>query len=159
MADKDPNNGSNTNIIIEDCTYGFCHSGLTCGSESIHNRNIILRRCKISNATRLLWLKMRPDTPQHYEIYPGGRHHRRCQEHAAHQTVDTVLRPQRPQGHPPLTCQQRDAAQYQLSCDIFFNVRKSDQYELKDFTFENLNIKQRMPNATKRLSLILSGRR
>ena len=34
----------------------------------------------------------------------------RCQEHAAHQTVDTVLRPQRPQGHPPLTCQQRDAA-------------------------------------------------
>ena len=29
-ADKDPNNGSNTNIIIEDCTYGFCHSGLTC---------------------------------------------------------------------------------------------------------------------------------
>ncbi len=66
-ADKDPGNGSNTNIIIEDCTYGFCHSGLTCGSESIHNRNIILRRCKISNASRLLWLKMRPDTPQHYE--------------------------------------------------------------------------------------------
>ena len=45
-----------------------------------------------------------------------------------------------------------------LSCDIFFNVRKSDQYELKDFTFENLNINKNA-NATKRLSLILSGRR
>ena len=24
-ADQDPNNGGNSNIIIEDCTYGFCH--------------------------------------------------------------------------------------------------------------------------------------
>lgn len=66
-ADKDPNNGGNENIIIEDCTYGFCHGALTFGSESIHNRNIILRRIKINHAERLLWLKMRPDTPQNYE--------------------------------------------------------------------------------------------
>lgn len=66
-ADQDPNNGGNSNIIIEDCTYGFCHGALTCGSESIHNRNIILRRIHITNANRLLWLKMRPDTPQQYE--------------------------------------------------------------------------------------------
>ena len=31
------NNGENRNIIIEDCTYGFCHSMLTCGSASLHN--------------------------------------------------------------------------------------------------------------------------
>lgn len=66
-ADKDPNNGGNQNIIIEDCTYGYCHGALTFGSESIHNRNIILRRIKINHAERLLWLKMRPDTPQNYE--------------------------------------------------------------------------------------------
>lgn len=66
-ADKDGNNGGNMNIIIEDCTYGFCHGVLTFGSESVHNRNIILRRIKIKNAERLLWLKMRPDTPQNYE--------------------------------------------------------------------------------------------
>lgn len=66
-ADRDENNGSNINIIIEDCTYGFCHGALTFGSESVHNRNIILRRIKINNAERLLWLKMRPDTPQNYE--------------------------------------------------------------------------------------------
>ena len=67
QADKDATNGENKNIIIEDCTYGFSHSALTCGSESIHNRNIILRRCTLSNVSRLLWLKMRPDTPQRYE--------------------------------------------------------------------------------------------
>ncbi len=66
-SDKDPNNGMNENIIIEDCEYGFCHGALTFGSESIHNRNIILRRTKVSNAERLLWFKMRPDTPQNYE--------------------------------------------------------------------------------------------
>ena len=67
LADKDKNNGGNYNIIIEDCTYGFCHGALTFGSESVHNRNIILRRIKILSAQRLLWLKMRPDTPQNYE--------------------------------------------------------------------------------------------
>ena len=128
-ADKDPNNGSNTNIIIEDCTYGFCHSGLTCGSESIHNRNIILRRCKISNATRLSRYAAT------LRIYPGGRHHRRCQEHAAHQTVDTVLRPQRPQGHPPLTCQQRDAAQYQPELRHILQRQKVRPIRIEGFHF------------------------
>jgi len=66
-ADKDPDNGSNQNIIIEDCTYGYCHGALTFGSESVHDRNIILRRIKVNHAERLLWLKMRPDTPQNYE--------------------------------------------------------------------------------------------
>ena len=53
-ADQDKkNNGSNRNIIIEDCIYGFCHSALTCGSESIHDHNIVLRRCRLDNAKRL----------------------------------------------------------------------------------------------------------
>lgn len=62
-----PENGSNERILIEDCIYGFCHGCLTCGSESVHNRNIILRRGRILDGMNLLWLKMRPDTPQHYE--------------------------------------------------------------------------------------------
>lgn len=66
-ADVDPNNGENRNIIIEDNTFGFCHSALTCGSESIHNYNIIFRNSTVKDASRLLHLKMRPDTPQHYE--------------------------------------------------------------------------------------------
>lgn len=66
-ADEDPDNGSNTNILIEDITFGFCHSTFTCGSENIHTRNVLVRNCTVDNAQRLLFLKMRPDTPQKYE--------------------------------------------------------------------------------------------
>lgn len=66
-ADENPNNGSNTNILIEDITFGFCHSTFTCGSENIHTRNVLVRNCTVDNAQRLMFLKMRPDTPQKYE--------------------------------------------------------------------------------------------
>lgn len=66
-ADTLPENGINERILVEDCHYGFCHGCLTCGSDSVHNRNILVRRLKVDRARNLLWLKMRPDTPQHYE--------------------------------------------------------------------------------------------
>ena len=66
-ADLDPNNGPNERIIIEDNEFGFCHSVLTCGSESIHNRNIIVRDNKINGAWQLTHFKLRPDTPSLYE--------------------------------------------------------------------------------------------
>ena len=66
-ADEDADNGPNFNILIENNEYGWCHSVLTCGSESIHDRNVIMRNCKIDGANRMLFLKMRPDTPQKYE--------------------------------------------------------------------------------------------
>lgn len=66
-AKADSDNGLNERIIIEDCIYDFCHGCLTCGSEAIHNRNIIMRNICINNGYNLLWLKMRPDTPQLYE--------------------------------------------------------------------------------------------
>ena len=66
-ADTAPENGSNERILIEDCVYGFCHGCLTLGSESVHNRNILFRRIKVSTGFNMLWLKMRPDTPQRYE--------------------------------------------------------------------------------------------
>lgn len=66
-AKADSDNGLNERIIIEDCIYDFCHGCLTCGSEAIHNRNIIMRNIRINNGYNLLWLKMRSDTPQLYE--------------------------------------------------------------------------------------------
>lgn len=66
-AKANSDNGLNERIIIEDCIYDFCHGCLTCGSEAIHNRNIIMRNIRINNGYNLLWLKMRPDTPQLYE--------------------------------------------------------------------------------------------
>lgn len=140
-ADKDENNGGNSNVIIEDCTYGFYHSGLTFGSESIYNRNIILRRCKISNASRLLWLKMRPDTPQHYEYIlvedVTGNAKSLLYIKPWTQFFDLKGRKDMPLSYSNnVTLRNID-----FECDVFFNVSKSEQYQLKDFTFENLNVK------------------
>lgn len=66
-ADSDPHNGRNERILIEDCSYGFCHGCLTFGSECIHSRNVLLRRVTVDASLNFLWFKMRPDTPQLYE--------------------------------------------------------------------------------------------
>ena len=66
-ADKAPENGPNARIIVEDCHFGRVHSCLTLGSESIEDRNVVLRRSHSDAAGAILHLKLRPDTPQHYE--------------------------------------------------------------------------------------------
>ncbi|MBO9204287.1 MULTISPECIES: rhamnogalacturonidase [Niastella] len=148
-ADKDPNNGSNENIIIEDCIYGFCHGVLTLGSESIHDRNIILRRIKINNAERLLWLKMRPDTPQDYEYV--------LVEDVEGNDIGNFLfiRPWTQFFDLKGEKASRDSysrhiimRNIKLDCNNFFNVGVAENrnnvnafnYKLADFTFENLNI-------------------
>ena len=144
-ADTAPENGSNERILIEDCEYGFCHGCLTCGSESIHNRNIVLRRIRIGNAARLLWLKMRPDTPQRYEYI----------------TVDGItgtvtnflyVKPWTQffdlQGRTDMPLSYADHITMQnctLQCKTFFAVARSDQYRLSNFTFANLDIAAEQP--------------
>ena len=59
-ADADENNGGNSNIIIEDCTYGFCHRALPCGSGSVHIRNIFFLGFPFTGEHRLLWLRFGP---------------------------------------------------------------------------------------------------
>lgn len=66
-ADTDPDNGTNSNILIEDCWFGPGSAMVTFGSECVGGRNLILRNCVTEGSTRVLWLKMRPDTPQNYE--------------------------------------------------------------------------------------------
>ena len=139
-ADKDPDNGANRNILIEDCTYGFCHSALTCGSEAIHCRNIVLRNCHIDNANRLLWLKMRPDTPQNYEYIRvegiTGNAKSFLYIKPWTQFFDLKGRKDIPLSYGShVTMQDID-----FECDVFFNVEASDQYLLSDFLFKNLRI-------------------
>lgn len=139
-ADKDPNNGENRNIIIEDCNYGFCHSALTCGSESIHNYNIILRRCTIQEASRLLWLKMRPDTPQHFEYITvediKGEAKSFLVVKPWTQFFDLKGRTDMPVSHSNNVTMRN----IEFKCNTFFDVKQSEQYKLENFTFENLNI-------------------
>jgi len=140
-ADTDPNNGENTNILIEDSEFGFCHSALTCGSESIHNKNVILRNIKVQDAVRLLWLKMRPDTPQHYEYITveniKGQAHSFLYVKPWTQFFDLKGKEQVPISYSDhITMKNID-----LDCEIFFDVAITEHDRLSDFTFENLNIR------------------
>lgn len=65
-ADLDPDNGMNERVLLEDCFFGHGPGVLTFGSECLGAKNIILRNAQVHGADRLVWFKMRPDTPQEY---------------------------------------------------------------------------------------------
>ncbi|MEN2413197.1 rhamnogalacturonidase [Flavobacterium mesophilum] len=139
-ADKDPNNGPNKNVIIEDCNFGFCHSALTNGSEAIHNRNIIMRNCKIDGASRMLWLKMRPDTPQNYEYIRvediKGEAKTGLAVFAWKQFFDLKGRPDVPLSYGDNVTLKN----IELKCDTFYGVENDPNVRLSNFTFENINV-------------------
>lgn len=144
---KSEGNGGNENIIIEDCTYGFCHGCLTCGSESIYDHNIILRRINVNDANNLLWLKMRPDTPQRYEYITveeiTGNVKNFLLIKPWTQFYDLKGRKDTPMSYSDNIVMRN----IDLDCDVFFNVEpKTDQYILTNFTFENLNIRAKKPD-------------
>ncbi len=139
-ADQDPNNGPNQNILIENCNFGWCHSVITCGSESVHTRNVLLRNCKIEGVSRLIFLKMRPDTPQLYEYI----------------TIDNVegsaktgiyINPWRQfydlkgRETPPVSVSKNITFKnLKLDCKTFASIGITEFDSLKNFTFENLVI-------------------
>lgn len=141
-ADKDQNNGTNSNIIIEDNNFGFCHSALTFGSESIHSYNVIFRRNKVDGPKRLLQLKMRPDTPQLYENIL-------LEDITGNVGNMLFIKPWTQffdlKGENDIKLSYARSVKLKninLTCEVAFNVQKSNQYLLSDFTFENLNIKE-----------------
>ncbi len=139
-ADKDPLNGENTNILIEDCEFGFCHAALTSGSEALHNKNILMRNCVVNEATRLLWLKMRPDTPQKYEYITleniKGQAHSLIYVKPWTQFFDMKDRKDTPVSYSEnITLKNID-----LKCDTFFDIAINQYVKLKNFNFENLNV-------------------
>nr|WP_321450669.1 glycosyl hydrolase family 28 protein [uncultured Carboxylicivirga sp.] len=140
-ADKDTTNGENTNIIIEDCEFGFCHAALTCGSESIHNKNIVMRNCKVDEAKRLLWLKMRPDTPQKYEYITveniTGQAYSMIYVKPWRQFFDLKGREEVPLSYSDHITMKN----IKLDCEIFFDINITEYDKLSNFTFEDLTIK------------------
>lgn len=141
-ADIAPENGENQRILVEDCVYGFCHGVLTCGSESVHNRNVLVRRCNMQGVSNLLVLKMRPDTPQHYEYITiermTGKTTRFLNINPWMQFYDLGDRKDIPLSYADhVTFRDCD-----VDCTIYLHVApKEDQYRLSDFAFERLNIR------------------
>lgn len=141
-ADTLPENGSNDRVIIEDCEYGFCHGALTCGSEAIHCRNVIMRRIKVGRVLNLIWMKMRPDTPQRYEYITF--------EDIEGNAVNfitivpwTQFYDLKDRTDIPLSYADRITVRNcSYQCDTFFHIMAEPaQYALSNFTFERLHIR------------------
>ena len=135
-ADKDENNGPCERILIQNCRYGRVHGCLTLGSESVHDRNVILRNCHTERANRVLWLKMRPDTPQHYEYVLVENITGRCERFLFVNPWTQFFKPG-DREMPLSRCNNITMRNIQLECSAkMLDVKTSDKYELVDFTLD-----------------------
>ena len=140
FADLAEENGPNYSIIIEDCRFGKTHGCLTLGSESIHDRNVIMRRCVTENTLSVLWLKLRPDTPQRYE-------HILVEDITGKSGIVLKVLPwtqyydKKPRADMPVTrCEGIALRNINVASPEPVKVELSDQYVLKDFTWDGKDI-------------------
>ncbi len=66
-AAEDKDSPAVEHIRVRNCTFKRGGGVLTCGSEATTIRDVIAEDCKITGSVRIATLKLRPDTPQHYE--------------------------------------------------------------------------------------------
>lgn len=140
-ADKAPENGPNNNILIQNCHYGKVHGCLTLGSESVSDHNVIIRNCHADDANRVLWLKMRPDTPQHYEYVTVDGFTGKAGSFLVIRPWTQFFQPEKREDMPKSRCNNIVMRNINMDCRNFFDVGASDKYDLQDFTFENIDVK------------------
>jgi polygalacturonase len=140
-ADKDPDNGEVSNVLVQNCHYGFVHGCVTLGSESLHDWNVILRNCTVDEANNVLWLKMRPDTPQHYEYVTVENLTGNCRNFLLIKPWTQFFKPEQRDDMPLSQCNNIVIRNIRnMQCNTFYAVSPSDKYLLKDFTFENIDV-------------------
>ena len=135
-ADKDETNGDCERILIQNCHYGKVHGCLTLGSESLHDRNVNLRNCHTERADRVLWLKMRPDTPQHYEYVTVENITGRCKRFLFVHPWSQFFKPEKRDDMPLSRCNNITLRNIQVDTPTPYDVKTSDKYELIDFTID-----------------------
>ena len=134
-ADQDPDNGPCERILIQNCRYGRVHGCLTLGSESLHDRNVILRNCHSEQANRVLWLKMRPDTPQHYEYVTVENITGQCERLLFIHPWTQFFKPGDRPDMPLSRCNNVCLRNIQVECSkTMIDVKTSDKYVLDSFT-------------------------
>jgi hypothetical protein len=116
------------------------HGCLTLGSESLDDHNVILRRIDVKAASRVLWLKMRPDTPQHYEYVSVEDIKGQCGSFLVVRPWTQFFKPEDRKDMPLSQCNNIYIRNIDMKCKNFFDVGTSDKYRLVDFSFENVNV-------------------
>ena len=139
-ADTMSVNGPVERVLVQNCHYGTVHSMLTLGSESLHDRNIILRNCKSDSTNRVLWLKMRPDTPQQYEYVTVDGVEGKTKSFLYIRPWSQFYNPQKRDDMPESFCRHITIKNISMDCVNFFDVSTSSKYDLCDFSFENIKV-------------------
>lgn len=67
FALEDRSSAPTEHIRVIGCTFAAGHGVLTCGSEATIVRDVVVENCRVTGKIPLVRLKLRPDTPQHYE--------------------------------------------------------------------------------------------
>ncbi len=142
-ADQKPENGPNSHIIVQNCRYGVVHGCLTIGSESLHSYNVIVRDITFNKATRVLWLKMRPDTPQHYEYIKLERLKGTCGSFLVVRPWTQFYNPGDREDMPLSQGNNVTIQDIEVQCTNFFDVGLSEKYALRDFTFQNCKVEDK----------------
>ena len=141
FADQAPENGPCYNILVEDCHYGTVHGCMTLGSESLHDWNVIMRRCHADDTNNVLWLKMRPDTPQHYEFVRVENFTGKCRNFLLVRPWTQFYQKEERADMPLSQCNDIWFKDVRMECGNFFHVEGSDKYALKRFSFEDVDVK------------------
>ena len=139
-ADRDTTNGPNHRILIDHCRYGTVHGCLTLGSESLEDRNVVLRHCHADNANRVLWLKMRPDTPQRYTFVRVDDVTGRTRSFLVVRPWTQFFKPRDRADMPLSECTDIAISNVRMHCDNFFDVGLSDKYRLSRFSFTDIDV-------------------
>lgn len=139
-ADTMAVNGPVSRVLVENCHYGTVHSMLTLGSESLHDTNVILRNCTSENADRVLWLKMRPDTPQRYEHIRVEGIRGKARNGLVIRPWTQFFQPLKRRDMPKSLCRFVTLKDIVLESPQFFDVSASDKYSLSSFSFENIRV-------------------
>lgn len=147
LADHDTLSPPVTDILIEDCEFGDGNGLLTCGSEATTVRNVTVKNCRISGDATLLTLKLRPDTPQHYEnilidgIQLSGGAGRLLNVAPWKQFFAL-------DGHapPPRTVNNITVRNVRGECAAFGTLRGNPGDTLRDITLENIDVRLADPH-------------
>lgn len=131
-------NGPCENILVEQTSW---NSSITCGSECLGARNLLVRNCEVQPSCCLLLLKMRPDTPQHYQYITFENLKGSCRQvleiNSWRQFFDLKGRTEMPRSY----ADHITFRNITLQCARFAKiVSHPDEYDLSDFTFSNLQI-------------------
>ena len=135
-ADQDETNGPCERVLIQNCRYGRVHGCLTLGSEAVHCRNIILRNCYSERTDRVLWLKMRPDTPQHYEYVLVENMTGHCDRFLFIRPWTQFFKPGDRKDMPQSRCNNIIMRNNRVDTKTMLDVKTSDKYELVDFVLD-----------------------